>query len=226
MESLLVVEDDLAIGQLLVDLLTAEGFQVRWERTGGAGLAATLSQRFDLVLLDIMLPEIDGFEICRAVRLQKRVPIVMLTARTEDEEQVLGLELGADDYITKPFSPTTLIARIRAHLRRYRLASSDAGIIQVGSLMVDPLACRVTRHGRELTLTAKEFELLLHFVRNPNRVFTRSQLYEAVWKEPFMCDDNTVTVHIRRLREKVQPDPSDPELIQTVRGLGYRFVGV
>lgn len=154
------------------------------------------------------------------------MPILMLTARTEEEEQVLGLGLGADDYVTKPFSLATLVARIRAHLRRYRLAAAETGIIQAGPLVIDPVACRVTRNGRELNLTAKEFELLLHFARNPNRVFTRGQLYEAVWKEPYLGDDNTVMVHIRRLREKIQPDESDPELIQTVRGLGYRFVGV
>nr|PZN72556.1 MAG: DNA-binding response regulator [Bacillota bacterium] len=226
MEKLLLIEDDLAIGELLVERLAEEGFEVHWERTGTSGLTAALNGNYDLVLLDIMLPGINGFDICREVRRHRRMPILMLTARTEEEEQVLGLGLGADDYITKPFSLTTLVARIRAHLRRFRLATAETGIIQVGPLVIDPVACRVTRNGRELNLTAKEFELLLHFARNPNRVFTRGQLYEAVWKEPYLGDDNTVMVHIRRLREKIQPEETDPELIQTVRGLGYRFVVV
>ncbi len=226
MEKLLLIEDDLAIGELLVERLAEEGFQVDWERTGTSGLTAALNGNYDLVLLDIMLPGMNGFDVCREIRRHRRMPILMLTARTEEEEQVLGLGLGADDYVTKPFSLATLVARIRAHLRRYRLAAAETGIIQAGPLVIDPVACRVTRNGRELNLTAKEFELLLHFARNPNRVFTRGQLYEAVWKEPYLGDDNTVMVHIRRLREKIQPDESDPELIQTVRGLGYRFVGV
>ncbi len=226
MANLLLIEDDSAIGEVLVEHLEEEGFQVRWERTGPDGLAAAVSENFDLVVLDIMLPGMDGFAVCKEIRKSRRMPILMLTARTEDEEQVHGLGLGADDYITKPFSLCTLVARIRAHLRRYKLAPADTGIIQVGALEIDPVGCRVTRHGQELNLTAKEFELLLFFVRHPNRVFTRGQLYEAVWKEPYVGDDNTVMVHIRRLREKIQPGESDPELIQTVRGLGYRFVGV
>ena len=138
-----------------------------WERTGTSGLTAALNGNYDLVLLDIMLPGMNGFDVCREIRRHRRMPILMLTARTEEEEQVLGLGLGADDYVTKPFSLATLVARIRSDLRRYRLAAAETGIIQAGPLVIDPVACRVTRNGRELNLTAKEFELLLHFAGTP-----------------------------------------------------------
>ena len=219
----LVVDDEPMVREVLARYLELEGFAVATAEDGEAALSAFGAERPDLVLLDLMLPRIDGLEVFRRMRAASAVPVIMLTARGEETDRIVGLELGADDYVTKPFSPREVIARVRAVLRRTEHAVEDDGVISVGDLRIDRGRREVRRDGRDLHLTRKEYDLLAHLVSAPGVTFTRSQLLEAVWDFAWDGDTATVTVHIRRLREKIEADPSEPRHLLTVWGVGYRF---
>lgn len=227
MKSILIIEDEKAIAELERDYLESHGFAVHIEGRGDLGLKKALEGSYDLIVLDVMLPKLDGFEICREIRAKLNIPILMVTSKKEDIDKIRGLGLGADDYITKPFSPSELVARVKAHLSRYeRLTSehSTAGqLIQIRGLLIDKQARRVTIHDQEAMLTGKEYELLLLLASHPNRVFEKEELFERVWGLEASGDAATVTVHIRRLREKIEHDPSNPQYIETIWGVGYRF---
>ena len=222
MPHILIVEDDRAIARIEKDYLELNGFQVTLAEDGETGRKLALQQPFDLILLDVMLPKLDGFTLLQHLREQLDVPILLVTARTEDLDKIRGLGLGADDYIEKPFSPSVLVARVRANLAQYaRLKQGDKGrLLQSGSLKLDTAARRVFLEEQEIPLKNKEYELLLFFMRNAGMVFDRETLYERVWGLEAMGDSATVAVHINRLREKLGEG-----LIQTVRGAGYRFWG-
>ncbi|MBR5245230.1 MAG: response regulator transcription factor [Clostridia bacterium] len=222
MPHILIVEDDRAIARIEKDYLELNGFQVTLAEDGETGRKLALQQPFDLILLDVMLPKLDGFTLLQHLREQLDVPILLVTARTEDLDKIRGLGLGADDYIEKPFSPSVLVARVRANLAQYaRLKQGDKGrLLQSGSLKLDTAARRVFLEEQEIPLKNKEYELLLFFMRNAGMVFDRETLYERVWGLEAMGDSATVAVHINRLREKLGEG-----VIQTVRGAGYRFSG-
>ncbi len=226
-QHIVVVEDDMAIADVVVRYLEKDGFRVDSYGHGGEALDALLADPPDLVILDLMLPGIDGAELFRRLRALAPVPVVMLTARGDESDRVIGLEMGADDYITKPFSPRELVARVKAVLRRVQgaLETIEAGaspVMTAGDLEVDVAAREARRNGSVVALTAREFELLAFMMRNPNTAFRREDLLEKVWGYTF-GDTSTVTVHVRRLREKVEADPSDPQHLTTVWGVGYRF---
>jgi len=224
---ILLVEDDATLSEVVVRYLEREGFAVATAEDGRVGLETALADLPDLMVLDIMLPGLDGLEVCRQVRQTAPIPIIMLTALGEETDRVMGLELGADDYVTKPFSPRELTARVKSVLRRaggsLTNGSSDArNPLVAGGLHVDIESREVQMNGEAVSLTAREFELLVHLMRHPRRVFTREELFEAVWGYTF-GDTSTITVHVRRLREKLEHDPADPRMIKTVWGIGYRF---
>ena len=222
----LIVEDDPTISEVVVRYLEREGIEVEAVADGRDALEVAAQRWPDLVVLDLMLPGIDGLEVCRRLRSRGPVPIIMLTARGEEEDRVLGLELGADDYVVKPFSPRELTARVRAVLRRSASSGVPDGLgvdtLETGSLRIEVPARQVTSAGEILALTAREFDLLVHLARNPRRAFTREELLERVWGYSF-GDTATVTVHVRRLREKIEPTPSEPQHLVTVWGVGYRW---
>ncbi|HUW42312.1 MAG TPA: response regulator transcription factor [Rectinemataceae bacterium] len=227
---ILIVEDEEQLSSLVADYLHADGFEAEVRADGRSGLEAALAGGFDLVLLDVMLPLMDGFEVCRALRAESDIPVLMLTALREDGDKIRALGLGADDYVTKPFSPAELVARIRSHLARYdRLTGRGEGAAERwfrdGKIEVNQASRRVRRDGSEVALTAKEFELLLLFMRNADRVFAKDDIYERLWGEEHYGESSTVAVHIRRLREKIEDDPSEPRRIETVWGMGYRWKG-
>jgi DNA-binding response OmpR family regulator len=226
-ERVLVVEDDATVSEVVGRYLEREGYAVEAISDGRQALERALADPPDLVILDIMLPTMDGLEVCRRIRAKVPVPIIMLTALGEESDRVLGLELGADDYITKPFSPRELTARVRSVLRRARAPLESSGIdmappIVLGDLEVDVRSRQVTIAGRVVSLTAREFELLVFLALHPRRAFTREELLELVWGYTH-GDRSTVTVHVRRLREKIENDSADPRWIRTVWGVGYRF---
>lgn len=226
MDKILIIEDDVAIAEIERDYLELDGFAVEISADGNVGLERGLSGEHSLILLDLMLPGMDGFAICRALREQIDVPILMVTARQEDIDKIRGLGLGADDYIEKPFSPSVLVARVKAHLARYRrLTGSErtSGEIQIGGIRLNEETHRVYVDGREVELTNKEYELLLFFMLNVDVVFSREQLYERIWGWDAMGDSATVAVHINRLRKKIEQDPANPRYIVSVWGAGYRF---
>lgn len=226
MDKILIIEDDVAIAEIERDYLELDGFAVEIAVDGNVGLERGLSGEHSLILLDLMLPGMDGFAICRALREQIDVPILMVTARQEDIDKIRGLGLGADDYIEKPFSPSVLVARVKAHLARYRrLTGSErtSGEIQIGGIRLNEETHRVYVDGREVELTNKEYELLLFFMLNVDVVFSREQLYERIWGWDAMGDSATVAVHINRLRKKIEQDPANPRYIVSVWGAGYRF---
>lgn len=226
MDKILIIEDDVAIAEIERDYLELDGFAVEIAADGNVGLERGLSGEHSLILLDLMLPGMDGFAICRALREQIDVPILMVTARQEDIDKIRGLGLGADDYIEKPFSPSVLVARVKAHLARYRrLTGSErtSGEIQIGGIRLNEETHRVYVDGREVELTNKEYELLLFFMLNVDIVFSREQLYERIWGWDAMGDSATVAVHINRLRKKIEQDPANPRYIVSVWGAGYRF---
>lgn len=226
MDKILIIEDDVAIAEIERDYLELDGFAVEIAADGNVGLERGLSGEHSLILLDLMLPGMDGFAICRALREQIDVPILMVTARQEDIDKIRGLGLGADDYIEKPFSPSVLVARVKAHLARYRrLTGSErtSGEIQIGGIRLNEETHRVYVDGREVELTNKEYELLLFFMLNVDVVFSREQLYERIWGWEAMGDSATVAVHINRLRKKIEQDPANPRYIVSVWGAGYRF---
>lgn len=224
-KEILIIEDDKAIGELERDYLEAADFAVTIARDGAAGLELAKEKDWSLIVLDLMLPHIDGFSICRAVRREKDVPILMVSARREDADKVRGLGLGADDYMTKPFSPSELVARVRAHIARFERLTGGSGsdAILAGALEIRPAERRVFRDSKEIALANREFELLLFLARHPGIVFSRDALYEKIWGQDAMGDTATVMVHIGRIREKVEPHPDRPEYIETVWGAGYRF---
>lgn len=226
MDKILIIEDDVAIAEIERDYLELDGFAVEIAADGNVGLERGLSGEHSLILLDLMLPGMDGFAICRALREQIDVPILMVTARQEDIDKIRGLGLGADDYIEKPFSPSVLVARVKAHLARYRrLTGSErtSGETQIGGIRLNEETHRVYVDGREVELTNKEYELLLFFMLNVDVVFSREQLYERIWGWDAMGDSATVAVHINRLRKKIEQDPANPRYIVSVWGAGYRF---
>lgn len=228
MPKILIVEDDPDIAAIERDYLELNSCQVEIAADGEAGLALGLSGRFDLILLDLMLPVVDGFTVCRKLREEIDTPILMVTARREDVDKIRGLGLGADDYIEKPFSPSVLAARVKAHLARYeRLTGGrkQTAEIHIGGLSLHTDTRRLYVEGREVELKNKEYELLLFFLLHVDIVFSREELYEKIWGLEAMGDNATVAVHINRLREKIEPDPAKPRYIQTVWGAGYRFRG-
>ena len=226
MAKILIIEDDGDIAAIERDYLELSGYEVTVRADGMSGLTAALEQPFDLLLLDLMLPEMDGFTICRKVRERKDIPILMVTALGKDVDKIRGLGYGADDYIEKPFSPSVLVARVKAHLAQYqRLKPSPAkkAVLTAGPLTADTASRRVTKNGAEIPLKNKEFELLLFLMRHPGQVFSREDLYEMIWGLESLGDNITVAVHMNRLREKLEDDPAHPKLLQTVWGVGYRL---
>jgi DNA-binding response OmpR family regulator len=223
----LIVDDDANVAEVLTRYLEREGYRVETVGDGALALDRALADPPDLMVLDLMLPSLGGLEVCRQLRAAVPVPVIMLTARGEEADRITGLELGADDYVAKPFSPRELTARVKAVLRRAAGAMSavqkdEPSVLEAGSLEVDVVAHEARVDGQLVALTAKEFDLLAHLMRNPRRAFRRDQLLEDVWGFAY-GDTSTVTVHIRRLREKVEADPSDPRHVCTVWGVGYRF---
>lgn len=229
MARILIIEDDPDIAEIEQDYLTINGYEADIAADGRLGADMALAGGYDLILLDLMLPGIDGFSVCKTLRERLDIPILMVTARKEEIDKIRGLGLGADDYIVKPFSPSELVARVKAHLARYTRLTAAPGDdkpaqeIAVGNLRILPAAHRVYVNGSELEFANKEFELLLFLVTNADIVFSKEALYERIWGMDSLGDSATVTVHIKRLREKIESDPSKPQYIQTVWGAGYRF---
>ena len=227
MSKILIVEDEVAIAELEKDYLELSGFDVVMQHTGDAGLKAALNEDFNLIILDLMLPNVDGFEICKKVREKKNTPIIMVSAKKEDIDKIRGLGLGADDYMTKPFSPSELVARVKAHLARYeRLVGSGVKakeLIEIRGIKIDKTARRVYVNGEEKAFTTKEFDLLTFLAENPNHVFTKEELFNKIWDMESIGDIATVTVHIKKIREKIEFNTSKPQYIETIWGVGYRF---
>lgn len=227
MSRLLIIEDEEAIAELEKDYLELSGFDVEIENNGQSGMDRALHEEFDLFILDLMLPEIDGFEICKRIRKQKNTPILMVSAKKDDIDKIRGLGLGADDYITKPFSPSELVARVKAHLARYeRLIGSSTPqneVIEIRGLKIDKTARRVYVNGVEKQFTTKEFDLLSFLAQNPNHVFSKEELFKKIWDMESVGDIATVTVHIKKIREKIEFNTAKPQYIETIWGVGYRF---
>lgn len=226
MKKILIIEDDTDIAEIERDFLEMNGFVTVHETDGQRGAELALDGAFDLILLDLMLPGMDGYEVCKAVRGKIDAPILMVTARIEDADKVRGLGLGADDYIAKPFSPTELVARVKANIAQYerlKAGAADGRELDFGYLRVNPMTRRVYAGGREIDLKNKEYELLYFLASNAEIVFSKEHLYERVWGMDAYGDTKTVAVHIGRLREKIEKDPANPEYLQTVWGAGYRF---
>ncbi|MDE5717577.1 MAG: response regulator transcription factor [Lachnospiraceae bacterium] len=227
MSKILIVEDEEAIADLEKDYLELSDFEVTIENTGDKGLEAALSGSFDLVILDLMLPGVDGFEVCKQIREEKDIPIIMVSAKKDDIDKIRGLGLGADDYMTKPFSPSELVARVKAHMARYdRLVGSNQkanDIIEIRGLKIDKTARRVYVDGEERIFTTKEFDLLTFLAENPNHVYSKEELFREIWDMDSIGDIATVTVHIKKIREKIEFDTAKPQYIETIWGIGYRF---
>ena len=225
MTRVLIVEDESSFSEALSFLLSKEGFDVSIAETGRAALEIFKAESFDLILLDLMIPEVSGIEVCRTIRTTSSVPIIMLTAKDSEIDKVVGLELGADDYVTKPYSSRELVARIKAVLRRGAVDDlpKESGILSVGNIRMDIERHSVTVNGSPVALPLKEFELLEFLMRNEGRVLTRSQLIDRVWGDDYYGDTKTLDVHVKRLRSKIEVDPANPIFIQTIRGLGYKF---
>ncbi len=226
-KKILIIEDELSIAELEKDYLEVDGYEVEIEVSGDKGLETALNKEFDLIILDIMLPEIDGFEICRRIRAKKDTPVLMVSAKKDDIDKIRGLGLGADDYITKPFSPSELVARVNAHLARYeRLVKAGVPqnqIVEIRGLKIDKDARRVFLNGEEKILTTKEFDLLTFLAEHPNRVFSKEELFKKIWDMDSVGEIATVTVHIKKIREKIEYSTSKPQYIETIWGVGYRF---
>ncbi len=227
MSKVLIIEDEIAIAELERDYLELSGFSVEIEGNGLDGLNRALNEEFDLFILDLMLPGVDGFEICKQIRENKNTPIIIISAKKDDIDKIRGLGLGADDYITKPFSPSELVARVKSHLNRYeRLVGetqSQNEVVEIRGIKIDKTARRVYVNGDEKTLTTKEFDLLAFLASNPNRVFTKEEIFSEIWDMESVGDIATVTVHVKKIREKIEADTTKPQYIETIWGVGYRF---
>ena len=227
MSKILIIEDEEAIADLEKDYLELSGFEVEIEERGETGLAKALKEEFNLIILDLMLPGVDGFEICKKIREEKNIPVIMVSAKKDDIDKIRGLGLGADDYMTKPFSPSELVARVKAHLARYeRLVGSgiqENEVIEIRGIKIDKTARRVWVNGEEKAFTSKEFDLLTFLAQNPNHVFTKEELFSKIWDMESIGDIATVTVHIKKIREKIEFNTAKPQYIETIWGVGYRF---
>ena len=227
MSKILIIEDEESIAELEKDYLELSGFEEEIAGDGDTGLDRALNEEFDLIILDLMLPGTDGFDICRRVREVKNTPIIMVSAKKEDIDKIRGLGLGADDYMTKPFSPSEMVARVKAHLARYeRLIGSGMpanDVIEIRGLKIDKTARRVWVNGEEKNFTTKEFDLLAFLAQNPNHVFTKEELFSRIWDMESVGDIATVTVHIKKIREKIEFNTAKPQYIETIWGVGYRF---
>ena len=227
MSRILIIEDEVAIADLEKDYLELSGFEVAMEHAGDTGLARALAEEFDLIVLDLMLPGIDGFEVCRQIREKKDIPVIMVSAKKDDIDKIHGLGLGADDYMTKPFSPSELVARVKAHMSRYnRLVNTSQkvnDVIEIRGIRIDKTARRVYIDGEEKNFTTKEFDLLTFLAENPNHVFTKEELFREIWDMDSVGDIATVTVHIKKIREKIEGGTGKPQYIETIWGVGYRF---
>ncbi len=227
MSRILIIEDEESIAELEKDYLELSGFDVVIENQGISGMTRALEEEFDLFILDLMLPEVDGFEICRQIRRKKNTPIIIVSAKKDDIDKIHGLGLGADDYMTKPFSPSELVARVKAHLSRYdRLISSVKpanDVLEIRGIRIDKTAHRVWVDGEEKNFTNKEFDLLTFLAENPNHVFTKEELFQKIWNMESIGDIATVTVHIKKIREKIEYNTAKPQYIETIWGVGYRF---
>ena len=227
MSKILIIEDEEAIAELEKDYLEMSGYEVLIENDGTNGLQVALKENIDLLVLDLMLPGVDGYDICKQVREEKNIPILMVSAKKDDIDKIRGLGLGADDYMTKPFSPSELVARVKAHLSRYeRLVGSTQksnDIVEIRGIKIDKTARRVFINGEEKIFTTKEFDLLTFLAENPNHVFTKDELFREIWDMESIGDIATVTVHIKKIREKIEFDTSKPQYIETIWGVGYRF---
>ena len=227
MSKILIIEDEEAIADLEKDYLELNDFEVMIENSGDTGLATALKENFDLIILDLMLPGIDGFEICKRIREEKNVPILMVSAKKDDIDKIRGLGLGADDYLTKPFSPSELVARVKAHMARYnRLVGThtkENDMVEIRGIRIDKTARRVFVDDVERPFTTKEFDLLTFLAENPNHVFTKEELFREIWDMDSVGDIATVTVHIKKIREKIEGNSSKPQYIETIWGVGYRF---
>ncbi|GHS89731.1 DNA-binding response regulator [Synergistales bacterium] len=235
-QRVLIIEDDLSLAEIERDFLEIDGFETCIAGDGKTGLEKARSGVYDLILLDLMLPGLDGLSLCKLIRNDTNIPILMVSAKREDADKIRGLGLGADDYITKPFSPSELVARVKANLAQYKRmnnappaaetpAFTSKDEIKIGEITVNKASRRVFARGLEVSCTNKEYELLLFLMSNPDRVFSKELLYDHIWGEDAYGDIKTVLVHINRLREKIEADPSNPLYIKTVRGAGYRFSG-
>ena len=227
MSRILIIEDEEAIADLEKDYLELSGFEGKICNTGDEGLQTALREEFDLIVLDLMLPGLDGFEVCKKVREEKNIPIIMVSAKKEDIDKIRGLGMGADDYMTKPFSPSELVARVKAHLARYdRLVGSsnkNNDVIEIRGIRIDKTARRVIVDGEEKAFTGKEFDLLTFLAEHPNHVYTKEELFREIWDMDSIGDIATVTVHIKKIREKIEFDSAKPQYIETIWGVGYRF---
>ncbi len=227
MSKILIIEDEEAIADLEKDYLELSDFEVTIENTGDVGLSTALREEFDLIILDLMLPGMDGFEVCKKIREEKNVPILMVSAKKDDIDKIRGLGLGADDYMTKPFSPSELVARVKAHMARYdRLVGTNQknnDIVEIRGIRIDKTARRVYIDGEEKGFTTKEFDLLTFLAENPNHVYTKEELFREIWDMDSIGDIATVTVHIKKIREKIEFDTAKPQYIETIWGVGYRF---
>jgi DNA-binding response OmpR family regulator len=228
MKRILIIEDEQVIAEVEKDYLEANGYEVDIEASGDVGLNKAISEDYDLILLDLMLPKTNGFEICRQVRKVKNIPILMVSAKKEEIDKIRGLGIGADDYVIKPFSLGELVARVKAHIARYdRLIADNTNRstdeIRIQGILIDKLSRKVFVNGAEVQFTSKEYDLLLFMMMNPNRVFSKDDLFEKIWGLDSLGDFATVTVHISKIREKVEADPSKPQYIETIWGVGYRF---
>lgn len=227
MSKILIIEDEEAIADLEKDYLELSDFEVDICNDGEEGLKTALSKDYALIVLDLMLPGIDGFEICKSIREKKDIPILMVSAKKDDIDKIRGLGLGADDYMTKPFSPSELVARVKAHLARYERLVGNArpqnDIVEIRGIRIDKTARRVYVDGEEKAFTTKEFDLLTFLAENPNHVFTKEELFREIWDMDSIGDIATVTVHIKKIREKIEKDSAKPQYIETIWGVGYRF---
>ena len=227
MSKILIIEDESTIAELEKDYLELSGFEVEISNDGRNGLEKALSEDYNLIILDLMLPSLDGFEICKHVREEKNTPIIMVSAKKDDIDKIRGLGLGADDYMTKPFSPSELVARVKAHLARYErlvtCAVEENKIVEIRGIKIDTTARRIWVNGEEKSFTTKEFDLLTFLASHPNRVYTKEELFSEIWDMESIGDIATVTVHIKKIREKIEFDTSKPQYIETIWGVGYRF---
>lgn len=228
MKRIIIVEDDKSIGELLRDYLEVNNFEVKIFRSGREGLQGINEEECDLVILDVMLPEIGGFEILQSIRDKKDIPVLIVSARESEIDKIKGLKLGADDYITKPFSPGELVARVNAHISKYERLINKFGNEKIDSIIVRGLEIqkksrRVFVNGLEISMTQREFEVLMFLAKNPNRVYSKDELFDRVWGQDSIGDMSTVTVHIAKIRDKIESNPANPQYIETVWGAGYRF---